>query len=511
MSVKKKLIRNTVANYGIQLWSSIIGFLLSLVIIYYIGIVEYGIYLLVTAFVGYFGLLDMGIGTSVIKFVAEYRAKGDTQKLNEVVNTAFFIFLFIGIIGSVGLIILGTFFIDVFKIEADQLWKARLITYLLASSFLTGFSLSTFRGVLGGLQRYHTLASITFAMSLINAAVVIWVLLMGYGIVELVFYTIVFGLLRHILIAIKVQKLLPSLRIKKSYVKRSMLRTVYSLSLMLLFISLFARIIYYTDTLVIGFFLAIEMITFYTIAWKIYEIPGRPIDMTLSAMMPATSELDAMKKERTIQLLFLRVLKYCLALICLIGIPILFMSREILRYGVEWTGGDFSNYYLVTNILIISIFFDYFNYVSIKILTAMNKLRLFVLLYGIAAIMNIILSIILVQEIGLEGVALGTTIPFIALAPVFMWYSFKTIGVRSKDYVKVVLSRTLPFAALMGVVLYLLMMLHTPNNLIEVAVYFIIGAVIFGGLFYVLGLDENEKADLKGIFGAIRYREEDAI
>ena len=511
MSVKKKLIRNTLFNYGIQFWSYIITFVLMLVIIYYIGIVEYGIYLLVTALTGYFGLLDLGIGTSLVKFIAEYHAKKDKQKLNEVINTAFFIFLGIGIVGAAGLFILGAFFLDVFKIEAVLIWKGRIIVYILAATFITGFPLGIFRGILAGMQRYHTLAYISFAMSLVNAAVVVWVLLMGYGIVELVFYTICFGLIRHIIIAIKVRKLVPYLSIKCSYLNRNMVRTLFGLSILLLFISLFARIIYYTDTLVIGFFLGTAMITFYTVAWKIAQIPGKAIDMTLSAMVPAASELDALKKERTLQLLFLRVLKYCLALLFLLAIPTLFLSKEILRHAVEWTGGDFSLYYLVTNILIIAIFFDFLNYVSIQILIGMNKLRLFVVCYGIVAIVNLFMSVLLVQKIGLEGVALGTAIPFIVMAPVFMWYSFKTIGIHWKDYVSTVLFTTIPYAVCMGGFLFLLTMFHTPANLIEIGAYYIISMVVYFLLFYFFGLDEGERADLKGILQSVRYREDTHI
>ncbi|UCF08779.1 MAG: oligosaccharide flippase family protein [Thermoplasmata archaeon] len=508
MSVKKKLMRNTIMNSGVQLWTTVLNFVLMLIIIYFVGLEEYGIYLLVAALTGYFGLLDLGIGKSLLKFIAEYHAKKDKQKVNEVVNTAFFIFLLVGVIGAICVFIIGTFFIDVFKIEDDLLSKARLLTYLLAVTLIFGFCLNTFSSTLAGLQRYDRLAYINFAMSLVNAAVTMAVLLLGYGIVELLFYTICIGLTRHIIVAFQVNRYLPYLSIKFSFLKRDTFRTLFRLSLMLLFFSFFARIIYYTDTLVIGFFLGVVMITIYTAAWKISEIPVKAYIWMLSATIPATSELDALRREKALQELFLRVLKYCLALLFLFGIPILLMSKEILKYIFNPTGGDFALYHLVTNILIISLFFDFFNLVSFHILTGMNKIKVFIGCYGVVAVFNLVLSIILVNIIGLEGVALGTAVPFIVMAPVFMWYAFKTIGIRVRDYGRTVLLSTFPWALLSAGVLFGLTWIHTPANFLEVVVYFIIGMAVYLLLFYYRGLDDRERSDIKGILEAIRYKEE---
>ena len=136
MSVKRKLIRNTVFSIGMRYWNQIITLILTPIIIYYIGIAEYGVYILVGALTGYFSLLDLGIGTSVVKFIAQYHAKGEKEKVNEIVNTAYFLFLGVGIVGSIGIFIMGTFFIDIFNLDGELLWKARLLIYILAAGFI---------------------------------------------------------------------------------------------------------------------------------------------------------------------------------------------------------------------------------------------------------------------------------------------------------------------------------------------------------------------------------------
>ncbi len=42
---------------------------------------------MVAVLTGYFGLLDFGIGTSFVKYIAEYYTKKDYKSINQIVNT----------------------------------------------------------------------------------------------------------------------------------------------------------------------------------------------------------------------------------------------------------------------------------------------------------------------------------------------------------------------------------------------------------------------------------------
>jgi O-antigen/teichoic acid export membrane protein len=253
------------------------------------------------------------------------------------------------------------------------------------------------------------------------------------------------------------------------------------------------------------------MVAFYAVAQKIYSIPARSLNATMHAMIPAASELDALLQKKTLRKLFLRVLKYNLSILFMLSIPTVFLARHILKYWIGWTGGGFQFYYWVTIILIVSLFFDYFNYVSSQILIGMNKLKFFVACYGVVAIFNLVLSIILVQDMGIVGVAVGTTIPFIVMAPVLMWHMFRVIEVRWLEYIKTVWLPNIPFAALNVLVIYSLLYFHKPGNLIEVGLYYVISISVFFIPYYHKGLDARERNDIKGIFSSVTYRESEEV
>ncbi|UCE74766.1 MAG: flippase [Methanomassiliicoccales archaeon] len=515
MSVKSKLIRNTIANYVIRFWGMILTFFLFYFIVNKVGVVDYGIYLFVMAITGYFGILNLGIGNSLIKFVAQYHTEDDKKKLNEVINTTFFIFLFIGIIGAVLLFLIGTFLLsylaDTFSaLEAPNFYnKARAIIYFLAANFIFGLAFSTLRGIIAGIQRYDILAFIAFVMSLINLSVVLIVLSLGGGIVDLVFYQICTGLINFIIIAFYIQKKLPFVKIKFSFVNRSMIKVLMDLSMSVFLLSVFITIIYYTDRLVIGLLVDVALITFYVAAWKLYGLPAQVPAIALQAIIPAASELESKDNLPGLRRLFLRGTKYVLGLCFALAVPLFILSREIL---VWWMGSDYAPYFIVVQILIISLFFDFNNYVANQILTGMNKIKKFVKYYGIVAVMNLCLSIYFVQlGWGLTGVALGTTIPFILLEVFFLRYVFSVLDIKWGTYLKKVVARTLPFALAVGILLYGILLIRVPEvetvrwhiGLTDVGAYFAVGFTIYLLLFYYLGLEEYERKEIKYIISRI--------
>ena len=108
---------------------------------------------------------------------------------------------------------------------------------------------------------------------------------------------------------------------------------------------------------------------------------------------------------------------------------------------------------------------------------------------------------------GIVGVALGTTIPFMVMAPVLMWHVFRVIDIRWLQYIKTVWLPNIPFALLNASVIYSILLVHKPGNLIEVGIYYFISIAVFFIPFYFRGLDERERSDIKSIFSTMTRRE----
>lgn len=99
--VSQKIIRNTVFNLLGRAWGLLVILALTPFIIAHLGVERFGIWMIVEALISQFGLLDFGFSTSFIKYIAEYFAKEDFKKINEVINTGFIFYSICAILAVV--------------------------------------------------------------------------------------------------------------------------------------------------------------------------------------------------------------------------------------------------------------------------------------------------------------------------------------------------------------------------------------------------------------------------
>ena len=72
------------------------------------GQAEYGVYMLVVSITSYLALLDLGVGSSVVRFMAKYRANGQEEEQRKFLGTTLIYYTIIALIaGIIGGIIIS--------------------------------------------------------------------------------------------------------------------------------------------------------------------------------------------------------------------------------------------------------------------------------------------------------------------------------------------------------------------------------------------------------------------
>ena len=80
----KKLVTNTFFNFVGRFWSFLVILLLTPYILSRLSVSEFGVWVLLSVFVGTFNLLDLGLGSSFIKYISQYHAQQDRGRINRV-------------------------------------------------------------------------------------------------------------------------------------------------------------------------------------------------------------------------------------------------------------------------------------------------------------------------------------------------------------------------------------------------------------------------------------------
>jgi O-antigen/teichoic acid export membrane protein len=470
-------------------------------IVYHVGVEDYGIYLLVGAFVGYFGLLDFGVGGAIVKYIAEYNAKKDEEMVNRVVNTTFLFYLGIGTVICVALIIIGIFFIDIFQISAAQENKAKTIAFLTAIGALSSWSLRSFSSILPGMQRYDISALLTFIMNNINAGITIYLLLNGYGIVDIIFWGIVVGSVIQIPSVMAAKRLLPYLELRKKYMAMATMKKIFTFSSVLFIGQIIGLIIIGTDRIVLGAFVSIGAITFYAVARKLHDVIVAVDGLLKSALLPAATELNSLGEEKELERLVFRGGKYSSAAILSITIPIFIMATPIISV---WMGKEYLEMAFITQVYISYwIFVAYSGIIGVVIL-AKERYKPVLWFNGVNAILNLILSIILVQYYGILGVVMGTTIPYFITTPFLTYYIFtRILDISLTKYLKSVVLNTYPQALVVAFYLFAFLYFIPNPPIVVLALVLLSSLALYLYLFYYFGLDKAEKEDVVNIIRSI--------
>jgi len=496
MSEKRRIVVNTLANGVAQ----VAGMLTALVFVKFLvngfGAENYGLYLLATSIAGFAGLLDLGVGASVVKMTAESHAQGDSERSGRVVSTAVAFYVVVGLVVAAIMVILATNTAAIFpKVGADG---ARLLSNLFFAGAiwsLWSWPASTAVSVLAGHQRYTQTATVTLAQIAGNIVVTIVVLMLHEGPLMLMVGNYGVGVVVGIAQIVLAKRALGPARISPRLVDRATFRTVFSFAWAVFVIQVCTVIVYQqTDRLVLGIFLGATAVALYEAAGKFQGLVSQLVTLSVSAVMPMASHLDAAGRQDTLRELFLRGAKYSLMLLNPVVIVLIVIARPLL---LVWLGPAFAAYAIAAQLLISHQLLTSGTAVGDSMILGLGQLNKRVPYAVAVAALNLAISITLVRTLGILGVVLGTTIPWLLDYPFHMRLILRTLDVPVGMWLRRTVLPTYPLLLLPALLAWWLISTPLQGSLLGIAA---IGVVSVGGYWlavYALGFDAGERADVR--------------
>lgn len=420
MSVKQTIARNTLFNGLGRFWDAIIGLVLVAYIVSRLGTEGYGLWSVVAAFTGYVALLDVGFGSGYAKYVAEYAAKDEREKISEVVTTGLLFYLSFGIAFVAVLWPLSGVLLDAlaaFYADSEGSWSdpARLeeIRFLVQWSivlFAVGNCVAPFTAVQSGLQRMGVTNGIGFAMSLIKVVSTVYYLENGFGVHGLLYTQAwVMGSF-FIVTCVAAFRVCPELRVAPRYLSRDMIGRLFQFGWRTQVSRLSNLVMFQTDVLVIAFLLNdLRLAGLYQIgvelANKMRQVPA----VMWSALVPAVSDLDARDDTDRLQRLYLRSTKY----VAILVMPMVaFVAGSAALLIPVWQGfdGDWIISIAVLQWMVFGYIANLLPGAGVTMALGMGRpdVQMKAGLISLAA--NIALTLVLVKTIGFWGVPIATVI-----------------------------------------------------------------------------------------------------
>ena len=431
MSIRKQIIKNVSTNYATFFASMAILFFMSPFVIHRLGDTAYGIWVLISSLTGYLSLLDFGISGAVMKYVAEFNAKDNKEKLNKIVSASFLMFLIIGIVTFLITVFISLWVDNIFNLPGEYQGIAPILVMIIGSNIAIGFPMGVFGGIIRGHQRFDINSLYYFSILVVKSILTVIFIGIGYGILALAIITVVTSFAGYVAQMIIAYKVNPNIKIRLNNLDKGTFKLIFQFSFYMFILSIAATLIFSSNPVIIGYFMVASAITYYSIAAQLIEYTRQLISQMTAVLAPAVSHLDALGKNERIQEILIRGTRFSLMIALPIGIAFIVMGKPFITL---WMGEKYNQSATILTILSISFFGLLSQNISYSILTGIGKLKAVAIQQILTATANIILSAVMVRRYGLAGVAIGMVIPMIT-AYIF-WLPIYITRVVKIPYIK---------------------------------------------------------------------------
>lgn len=489
--IQRRVLFGTVSNYLGQFVTLGTGFLLTPFVLRHLGATEYGLWLLVGSVVGYGALLDFGVLGAVIKYIPEYMARGEFEDARRLIATALRIYCVLGLFAVVASAVFAPFFPVVFQVPLAQQHTAVVLMLVMGVSLGVSLPATITIAVVRGLQRYHVANVVTIVGTLLSAGATVVVLRSGGGVVGMVALSIPVTIVMQIPVLWYIRRTAPGVRIGWSPASRSLVRRIVSYSSALFVIQIAGQVQTKTDEMVIGAFLPMSAVTPYGIARRLSEIPPLLTRQFLKVLFPLASELHAEDDHARLQALFIAGTRLTLTLFLPVACAMLVLARPFLTL---WVGAEYAGYTHLVMILTAASLLYTFQWPAGAVLQGIARHRPMAAMAMGSAVVNLLLSVVLVRPFGSVGVAFGTLIPTAIECLCFsMPYAFRVLGLGLRTaLVEMVVPAFTPVVP-MVLTLYGLRVLFAPASLVALLAVGGAGALVYAIGYFMLGATETER------------------
>lgn len=425
-SPQRKIIRNVLYGFSTWILPISLSFVVTPILVKTLGNVEYGIYALVLGFIAY--SFNFNIGRAATRYIADYKASRREKEIGKIVSSTLILNLTVGSIGLIVIYFLSPWLVvELFNIELplqttsiSAIRISGLIIFLMMVS-------QVFTSIIQGYHRFDIYAALQNFSSLSGLIGNLILALIGYGLIELLYWNLLIISISCFFSLISCIRLLSGINLFTFSKESLKLVSMYSSGVIGYQIAANALLLFERGWVTSKF--GPSELTYYVVPMSLAMLlHGFIVSLTM-VIFPTVSEIG-LNRQKLLRI-YLMANKFVSLIIVLPAFFLIFYSNEILSY---WIGKDFSTEsttFLILHVLTFT--FASMFVVSFQVAEGLGKTRLnfMIMLFGlIFATPLMIISGVLDSP---EGIALVRTITFFLMLLNYLYferYLFEKIQFR---------------------------------------------------------------------------------
>ncbi|GFO53877.1 hypothetical protein GMSM_08840 [Geomonas sp. Red276] len=403
-----KILRNAGSNYANMAVAMVTAFIMSPFFVHRLGDFYYGVWTLAMSFCGYFSLLDLGMNRAIVRYVSQYEATGDHEQLNRFFNTTLVLFSWLGVVAALASCLLA-FWLDAFFALNGHASFCKLVVLIAGLNFAFTFPFSVPYAVLIARLEHTTANRINITNTVMRNICIYLVLSASPNLLWLVLVQVFFDIGKNLRVYLVVKKNCPHIVYHPRYFTKALIPDIFGYSVHSFVVSFSSRIINFTDEIVVGSFLRVADVTYYSIATNLVTYFEKIVWSGSSVFVPYISQLDARGEGEQVRESFLVGSKFTLLFTLYLFCGIILLGGDFIGVWMGKGYGETVRPILVT--LALAKVLSLGQSMAVARFFGTSRHQLLSKLNFAEAALNLVLSLVLVRRFGMIGVAWGTLIP----------------------------------------------------------------------------------------------------
>jgi O-antigen/teichoic acid export membrane protein len=338
---RERFVKNVLWSWMGAILSIITGLVLSPYIIRKLGNEGYGVWSLAFSFLQYYWLLDLGFRSATLKYSAHYRATGESEKVNEVVNTG------LAYSGSIAMLLIGVtlcaapYAHNFFQVSPAYRGVFTVLIRIVGCAWAVGAVFSLLSGAVEGFQRFDLTSRVWILTTALRTAGLMLVLWLGFGLKAMAGVAIAALAIGYFYNYRNLREAFPALRISFSAVTFPMFRRMLGYGVHTSVATASMQALNEAAPLLLGHFLPTAFVGYFALPLGLLQ---SAVDLVCKVGLVSGSnaaEMQVQGEHDAVYRMGVYVNRYCYTLFAPIALALSFYGTESLRI---WLNPEFARH-----------------------------------------------------------------------------------------------------------------------------------------------------------------------
>ncbi len=496
MSDARRLATGSLAQQAAQVTGLLTMFAIVTVLARRLSLAELGVYGLLNALAGYLLIVQNAAAGSAVRAMAAAR---DDRAGSAAFSTAALLYVAAGAASGLLLVGLGVGLAGALDLSSEVAHQARLGAVAVGVVTLVGWPLTVYRDALRARGRF-VLAAGTEVVALVGYAA----LVLGLAFADAPLWSILgagaaiplFAGVGCMVVATVVG--LPW-RLRPRLATRATARELLGIAGYISLTEAASAAVYVIGRTLLGVFKSADAVGLFEGPVRAHNLIRALNAAVTVTVLPTAAGYKAAGDERRLRELLVRGSRYTLALIVPIAVTGMVLAGPILDV---WLGDDFREAGPAMAILLSHWLLSGMSGVAAAVLVGVGRARDLARWAVAVALASVALMLALIPPFGLEGVALATAVPYVALFPYLLWITLRAVPLPAGELLRSAFAPAWALAAVAAAGLVAVRLTLDPEGAVAVAGTAAAALVGYWVLYYALVLTPDERRLVRDVAGS---------